>query len=516
MVWEVTTSISGGQPYSAATLEEYTNIARTLTAQSDTMSDLETSWSMAVFELSNDQQASPCRTLNNGTLRTETSVFSGSQHVTLPYAQLIERCTAYATKCRRLGGDLDTLAQLLIRAHSLYSQAENATRSAMNQLLGLATSTFPAQSSVGLGALALGGVIGNSLEEGHINAIGALTSTSWAQEGFMRGISGMLNGRGSKLAAAANQNVNRAAGSISNLSARANDMLQGDVLDVKQVFARTPVVGESRSVSDALHYLKYLGSQRLSEGSSSGLDYATIAIQKYARSDGGSSWLVTIPGTDGQADSPFGWPQNVELMSDDARQRLNADSARMVAQAMEQSGIQSDDPVALIGHSQGGIVAATIASDMNRQYNIQHVVTAGSPIANHPIASSTWVTSVEMDDELVTALDGAANPSTDTWLTIRGHVIDVDKGTAPSLAADGSCIPGTARTKNNPFISTEVADASENKQISHWLGYHEAAYRNASDLGSHQVQEHEEHFQHVIDGELESTTYWRGRMSHGD
>lgn len=70
--------------------------------------------------------------------------------------------------------------------------------------------------------------------------------------------------------------------------------------------------------------------------------------------------------------------------------------------------------MALIGHSQGGIVAAALASDYADTYRIEHVVTAGSPIANHPISSNTWVTSVEMDDELVAALDGTSIRRTTT------------------------------------------------------------------------------------------------------
>ena len=48
--------------------------------------------------------------------------------------------------------------------------------------------------------------------------------------------------------------------------------------------------------------------------------------------------------TDGQPDSPFGWAQNVELMSADQERRRKADSARMVAEAMRQAGIGKDEP----------------------------------------------------------------------------------------------------------------------------------------------------------------------------
>lgn len=92
----------------------------------------------------------------------------------------------------------------------------------------------------------------------------------------------------------------------------------------------------------------------------------------------------------------------------------------MVAEAMRQAGIGKDEPVALIGHSQGGIVAATLASDWAEEYTIEHVVTAGSPVANHPIPQRTWVTSVEIDDELVAALDGACNRSPITGSPYKG------------------------------------------------------------------------------------------------
>ena len=62
-------------------------------------------------------------------------------------------------------------------------------------------------------------------------------------------------------------------------------------------------------------------------------------------------------------------------MSSDPEQRMHADSARMVLEAMERAGIGKGEPVALIGHSQGGIVAAAIASDMADRYTFEHVVT---------------------------------------------------------------------------------------------------------------------------------------------
>ena len=113
--------------------------------------------------------------------------------------------------------------------------------------------------------------------------------------------------------------------------------------------------------------------------------------------------------------------------------------------------------MALIGHSQGGIVAATLASDWAEEYTIEHVVTAGSPVANHPIPQRTWVTSVEIDDELVAALDGAANPVTDNWLTVQGHVSPAPAATPSTVHSDGSCTPGaTPITGLTPYDAAPV------------------------------------------------------------
>ena len=150
--------------------------------------------------------------------------------------------------------------------------------------------------------------------------------------------------------------------------------------------------------------------------------------------------------------------------------------------------------MALIGHSQGGIVAATLASDWAEEYTIEHVVTAGSPVANHPIPQRTWVTSVEIDDELVAALDGAANPVTDNWLTVQGHVSPAPAATPSTVHSDGSCTPGaTPITGLTPYDAAPVAGSTNGRELSHWIKYHQAAYQNATDLGSPAVQRHEAH-----------------------
>ena len=83
------------------------------------------------------------------------------------------------------------------------------------------------------------------------------------------------------------------------------------------------------------------------------------------------------------------------------------------------------------------------------------------------------------------------------------------------MHSDGSCTPGaTPITGLTPYDAASVAGSTNGRELSHWLKYHQAAYRNATDLGSPAVDAHERHFQQIIDGELIDTRYYEGRMSH--
>ena len=508
MNWQVTSTISGGHAHSAATLEEYSGCAAALNDAARQWSTLAATWNTTMMQVGGLRMSAPlCPALQSGNV-------AAAGHVTLPFQRIVDDCGDHIRQCRLFADELTEMAELLIRAYSLYSEAERTTQRVVTELIQVGAALFPGHAAAATAAIAVGGFIGGSLAEGGTNGIHALDATAWAQEGLMSGLASKVAGIGGLKGALSTDEVNRAAGGIASVTAPLYGALQGDALQVKQVYSRTEVVRESHSVAEAMENLRRLGEERLGKiDLNSGLEYGTIAIQEYRKADGSSSWLVTIPGTDGKLDSPFGWPQNVELMSSDPEQRMHADSARMVLEAMERAGIGKDEPVALIGHSQGGIVAAAIASDMADQYTFEHVVTCGSPVANHPIPERTWVTSVEIDDELVAALDGAANPATENWLTISGTVHKAPGSLTTSVSEEGYCVPGIGPGAEDPFTAASVRDTGEDKEITHWLKYHQAAYQNATDLGSPAVQRHEAHFQEVLDGELVSTTYWQGRMT---
>ena len=490
MAWQVTSTITGGPERTAAELEEFGRFAQVLEQAARDLESTSAAWRTGGMEIDHHRACLPWCPAARGSLEPG--------HESVSYPALVVDATGTVAAFEGLAGRLRTTGDLLTRAHSLYSEADAAASRIVTEIIQLGCTVFPKQAAVAAGAGAIGAGIVGSVKEGRLNPIHMITGTSWAQEGLMSGLGALVGGdlrEAPALGFGITNELNMGAGTLATFTSRAYDLFQGNALQVTRVEPDRPFLDAPRSIGEAMANLERLGMERLGRGEGgTGLDYGTVAIQRFTREDGTTSWLVTIPGTDGKPDSPFGWPQNVELMSDDAEQRMAADSARMVAEAMRRAGIGTDDDVALIGHSQGGIVAAALAADLAGRYRFRHVVTCGSPVANHPIPESTWVTSVENAEELVSNLDGARNPSRPTWLTVRGTV-------TPGAASAG-----------RPFSSTTVEGANGGRELSHGMNYLRAAWRNASGLGSTALKSHEDHFSAVVGGTLEETTYWRGRM----
>lgn len=493
MEWQVSSTIHGGPARSSAELDSFQHFALTLERAAQDLELTAAAWRNGHAEIDHHSRCLPWCPSARGVMEP------GHERVAYPNLELA--ALNRAQQFERLADRFRTTGDLLTRAHSLYSEADATASRIVTELIQLSCSAFPAQTFGIAGLIAAGAAVTGSVAEGRVNPIHALTSTAWMQEGLMSGLGAIVGGKGRTaplLGPASTNELNMGAGTVAKVSAEVYNQFQGNVLDVDRIEPRRAFLDAPRTIEQAMANLERLGKERLGKGEGgTGLDYGTVAIQRFERDDGSTSWLVTIPGTDGKPDSPFGWPQNVELMSDDPTQRMNADSARMVADAMRQAGIGANEPVALIGHSQGGIVAATLASDLKDDYNFSHVVTCGSPVANHPIPQRTWVTSVENADELVSNLDGARNPRRDTWLTVRGTV------------TAGAASPA------KPFTSTTVTGAHGAKELSHGMNYLTAAWRNASSLGSSSLERHERHFSSLVAGELKETSYYRGRMARG-
>ncbi len=160
-------------------------------------------------------------------------------------------------------------------------------------------------------------------------------------------------------------------------------------------------------------------------------------------------YIVYIPGTDDM--SPV--PRSGDLARDmETNYQLigGMDSAygRGIEHAMLQAGLGGKD-VMLVGHSQGGMVSASLAADpdFSRQFNVQHVVTAGAPTAQVPhLPEATHAIHLENRGDAVPLLDGEDNPDQPNRTTVKfdegssdtGDNHGLDHYTNGAAAADAS------------------------------------------------------------------------------
>jgi pimeloyl-ACP methyl ester carboxylesterase len=135
-----------------------------------------------------------------------------------------------------------------------------------------------------------------------------------------------------------------------------------------------------------------------------------------------SAWIVHIPGTQEWAvdapegATPFDLTGNLHLLAGG-----RTAGTRAVTGAMTAAGVRPGERVLLVGHSQGGLVAAAVAADpaVRRRFGVSHVVTAGSPVAGVDVPPEVRMLALEHTDDLVAGLDGRANPDRRTWITVR-------------------------------------------------------------------------------------------------
>jgi hypothetical protein len=469
----------------SANLDDFARLCGLLNQSAHDTTVLSGLWSTGAAQTSLDSAAMKscivCAAQSNGQESKNSDAVTRADGLARTFADT-------ATDLTAISATYSDLSDLLARAQSLYSNADDAMSNMLSMLIGIGGVTVGGPFS-----LMATGVLGGAAwlaGGGNAGAAKALHASDAFQEGILTSLANTINVNlgGSPMSSSP---VNDAAGRIATLSAPLEALLMGNKLVVSQPHPSKDPVKASATVSDALANLDALTAQ------GSGVDYGTVAVQKYVDAEGNSRWLVLIPGTDTHWDTAVGWGQNIELMSSNNAQRMQADSARLVVEAMKRSGIGADEPVTLVGHSQGGIVAATVAAGLEKQYNITHIVTAGSPIANHPVPGKTWVTSIENKGELVSNLDGERNPARSNWVTVRG---DIDVGNPPSTPIEGT--------------AANVGNAPGHTDITHAMNYQRATWQNAKDMGSAAVEESDEHFEEQIQGNLASTSYYTGRMTH--
>jgi pimeloyl-ACP methyl ester carboxylesterase len=94
---------------------------------------------------------------------------------------------------------------------------------------------------------------------------------------------------------------------------------------------------------------------------------------------------------------------------------------RGVLLALVAAGVAPDEPIMLVGHSQGGLVAARLAVDLagSDRFRVTHVVTAGAPIGLVDLPGNVQSLALENAGDVVPELDAADNPARRNHVTVR-------------------------------------------------------------------------------------------------
>jgi hypothetical protein len=133
-----------------------------------------------------------------------------------------------------------------------------------------------------------------------------------------------------------------------------------------------------------------------------------------------TGYVVDIPGTKdwplpGQVKSANDLGVNVDAMAGN-----NTVLQKGIQEALDRAGAdETGAPVMLVGHSQGGIVAAQATTDLKASgYNVTHVVTAGSPVGRIEVPGDVQVLSLENRNDIVPHLDASDNPDSPNRTTV--------------------------------------------------------------------------------------------------
>jgi len=162
-------------------------------------------------------------------------------------------------------------------------------------------------------------------------------------------------------------------------------------------------------------------------GAQNGTDAAWLRIEKFrepatpvSAAKGSvevheARYVVYIAGTQNWAAKPGLNPLDLTSNLSAISKTGFAGSERAVASAMEQAGIGPDSKVLLVGHSQGGLIAANIST----RFAGSRVLTFGAPLGLLSSELKTPVLAVEHPKDPVPKLDTRPNPLATNWVTVR-------------------------------------------------------------------------------------------------
>lgn len=141
-----------------------------------------------------------------------------------------------------------------------------------------------------------------------------------------------------------------------------------------------------------------------------------LSAHRRIDAQGNGHWVVDVPGTE---DWGMNMPQNPSDATANVRSLAGEPSSlypavnTALAAAMKKQGIRpGSEPVMLVGHSQGGIVAARLAANpqFRTRYNVTHLITIASPESRIKIPKSVQALSIEHNTDPVPRLDARKEP----------------------------------------------------------------------------------------------------------
>ena len=230
-------------------------------------------------------------------------------------------------------------------------------------------------------------------------------------------------------------------------------------------------------VEDLLAHLAEIAA--LSDGSDSPAN-GTIEIQTVTHADGQVVHIVNLPGTDDLGTLPWTADDDVRDMGTNLDLVAGEvdDYQQGILDAMAEAGIGPDEPVLVVGHSQGGMEAVAIAAG-DSGFTITDVVTAGSPTAQvGDLPTGLNVLSIEQHGDLVPLLDGEPNPPSVEQTTVvvdagpgqgieahHDYDVYVAGGAAVDASTDPSVTSSVGSLHEHGFLGTGGQVTSQQFQI---------------------------------------------------
>lgn len=152
--------------------------------------------------------------------------------------------------------------------------------------------------------------------------------------------------------------------------------------------------------------------------------------------------IVNIPGTEhwwpNAGDNPLDLTGNAALAGSGGRSAGAEATADAIAQLFAQQHLPPETPLLLSGHSQGGMIATSLAADehFTGQFRVSQVMTVGAPVDNYEVPGSISQLHIQHRADLVPRIDagglfspgGPARSGSITTITLDSpgaHLLDI-------------------------------------------------------------------------------------------